>query len=216
MRNPTACAQCRRAKRRCIRQKANEACTSCRLRQLVCEGRTPTQRTGQWHLAPRSLECRAVGTASARPTSGYCGSGQQHQASNTPETSLGSTSKQGLSRGMAIELVEHYLEKFDGRPHSIFHPATLRSQVRSGTLNQAVLYAICAIGCKFSVNPDTQAQGAHLAVESKRLLQVDLSNICLENIQACILIALLSVGHGDSASEALFFRMYCNMPMPRI
>ncbi|KAK5058864.1 hypothetical protein LTR84_011128 [Exophiala bonariae] len=108
---------------------------------------------------------------------------------------------------MEIELVEHYLDKFDGRPHSIFHPATLRAQVRDGALKQTVLYAICAIGCKFSANPETRAQGFYLLAESKRLLQADLSNICLENIQACILIALLSVGHGESGSEALFFRI---------
>lgn len=113
-----------------------------------------------------------------------------------------------LSHGTAIELVDHYLDKFHGRPHSIFHPATLRSQVQNGTLNEALLYAICAIGCKFSGNPDTRNQGSNLATESKRLLQADISHICLENIQACILVAMLSVGHGDSASEALFFRTY--------
>lgn len=83
--------------------------------------------------------------------------------------------------------------------------------MRSGTLNETVLYAICAIGCKFSANPDTRAQGPQLAAESKRLLQADLSNICLENVQAGILVALLSVGHGDTAAEALFFRMYMYM-----
>ncbi|KAI9740012.1 MAG: hypothetical protein M1818_004763 [Claussenomyces sp. TS43310] len=112
-----------------------------------------------------------------------------------------------LQTGTAVELVDHYLDKFFGRPHSIFHPVTLRSLVGNGTLNKALLYAICAIGCKFSGNPDTRRQGSGLAAESKRLLQADLLNICLENIQACILIATLSVGHGDSASEALFFRI---------
>lgn len=113
-----------------------------------------------------------------------------------------------LSHGVAVELVEHYLDKFDGRPHSIFHPATLWSQVRDGTLNRALLYAICAFGCKFSGNPDLHCQDASFAAESQRLLQADISNVCLENIQACILIAMLSVGSGNSASEALFFRTY--------
>lgn len=101
-----------------------------------------------------------------------------------------------------------YLDRFDGRPHTIFHPSTLRSAVRNGTLNTALLYAICALGCKFSGNPDTRGQGVILAAESKRLLQADISNVCLENIQTCILIAILSVGHGDSPSETLFFRTY--------
>jgi hypothetical protein len=78
--------------------------------------------------------------------------------------------------------------------------------VRNDTLNETLLYAICAIGCKFSGNPEIRRQGSDLAVESKRLLQADLLNVSLENIQACILVATLSVGHGDSASEAMFFR----------
>ncbi|RSL74387.1 hypothetical protein CEP53_000283 [Fusarium sp. AF-6] len=43
--------------------------------------------------------------------------------------------------------------------------------------------------------------------ESKRLLQSDLENICLENIQTCILIANLCASHGNPSSEALYFRI---------
>ncbi|KIW52211.1 hypothetical protein PV05_07872 [Exophiala xenobiotica] len=146
--------------------------------------------------------------------------GTCRQFSQPPERQV--KPKSDLSHGTAIELVDHYLDKFCGRPHSIFHQATLRSQVRNGSLNEALLYAVCAIGCKFSGNPYIRGQGSSWAAESKRLLQADISNICLENIQACILVAMLSVGHGDSASEALFFRiatalaeiMSLNSPFP--
>ena len=187
MRNPTACAQCRRAKRRCTRHEASVACDSCQQRQLVCEG-IQVQVVGQRPLVPRP----SATVSTCRQSS------QHHERQMIP--------RPDLSHGTAIELVDHYLDKFCGRPHSIFHPATLRSQVRNGSLNEALLYAICAIGCKFSGNPDIRGQGSTWAAKSKRLLQADISNICLENIQACILVAMLSVGHGDSASEALFFR----------
>ncbi|KEF59304.1 uncharacterized protein A1O9_04148 [Exophiala aquamarina CBS 119918] len=186
MRSPTACAQCRRAKRRCIRNAPSEACAPCEQRQLLCEENVQVQLGGQRPLVPRS--------AAVASTLGQ-----------SPERQIGPRVE--LSRGIVIELVDHYLDKFDGRPHSIFHPATLRSSVHNGTLNEALLYAICAIGCKFSGNPDLRSQGSFFATESRRLLQADISNICLENIQACILIAMLSVGHGDSASEALFIRI---------
>jgi hypothetical protein len=208
MRNPTACMQCRRAKRRCLRHKASEACTSCQVRQLACEGKPQGRHKGQRHLVPRLLDGYAVGMAAVRAPQRHYDFDRRRQAPSTPEERPVSRSRIELSHGMAVELVEHYLDKIDGRPHSIFHPATLRSQVHDGTLKETVLYAICAIGCKFSANPETRHQGEYLLVESKRLLQADISNICLENIQACILIALLSVGHGDSSSEALFFRMY--------
>ena len=190
MRSPTACAQCRRAKRRCTRHEPSEACASCQQRELICEGKPQIQVVGQ-----RTLVCRSFATVNTT-----------RQSPQHPERQMGP--RPDLSRGTAIELVDHYLDKFHGRPHSIFHPATLRSLVHNGTLNEALLYAICAIGCKFSGNPDTRYKGPGLATESKRLLQADISNICLENIQACILVATLSVGHGDSASEALFFRTY--------
>ena len=189
MRIPKACVQCRRAKRRCIRYVAEQRCAPCEQRRIFCEG-----ARGQKFLTERRLIPQLYVTTGIN--SDVC-----------PE-SPGSQVTGGtyLSRGTAIELVDLYLDKFHGVPHSIFHPATLRSLVRDGSLNKALLYALCAIGCKFSGNPDTRHQCTYLTAESKRLLQADISNICIENIQACILIAMLSVGHGDSAFEALFFR----------
>jgi hypothetical protein len=102
--------------------------------------------------------------------------------------------------------VDHYLDKFDCCPHSVFLPSTLRAQVRDGTINTASLYSICAIVCKFSVNPDIRSQESELAAESKKLLQADISIISLEKIQARLLVALRSLGEGARASEALFFR----------
>lgn len=189
MRTPTACAQCRRNKRRCIRHEHRAACASCQQRQLNCESKAQTRRVGQRALAPQPL--------ATFNTSRHTAQKPENQLRPSPD----------LSSGVAIELVEHYLDKFHGRPYTIFHPASLRSEVHSGTLKKTLLYAICAIGCKFSRNPAVRNQDSDLAAESKRLLQGDITNICLENIQACILVAILSVGHSNHESEALFFRM---------
>jgi len=188
MRTPSACVQCRRAKRRCIRHQNSEACTSCKQKQLTCEVKLQIRLVDHRPLAPRSPATLS----------------NSSQSSQHPDRQL--DPGPDLSRGTAIELVGLYLDKFDSRPHAIFHPTTLRSMVRNDHLNETLLYAICAIGCKFSGNPDIRRQGSDLAAKSKRLLQADLLNISLENIQACILVATLSVGHGDRASEALFFR----------
>jgi hypothetical protein len=45
-----------------------------------------------------------------------------------------------------------------------------------------------------------------LTTESKQLLLADVENVCLENIQACILVANLCAAHANSSSEFLFFR----------
>lgn len=111
-----------------------------------------------------------------------------------------------LSWDTAVELVELYLDKVHDRPHSIFHPATLRDQLRNGTVGRALLCAICAIGSKFSPYPDRRALEGRLNMEAKRLLQADIDNVCLENIQTCILIAIMSAGDCETSSEALFVR----------
>jgi hypothetical protein len=55
--------------------------------------------------------------------------------------------------------------------------------------------------------------GRELGLEAKRLLLADMENICLENIQACVLVAMLSAGDCHVASEALFIRKNC-LPLP--
>ncbi|KAM5345157.1 hypothetical protein ACJ41O_011019 [Fusarium nematophilum] len=116
-----------------------------------------------------------------------------------------------LSWETTVEFVEHYLGHVHGRPHSIFHPGTLRAQLRSGSIGHGLLYAICAVGCKFSLLPDRRTLEARLSAEAKRLVQLDLENVCVENIQACILLALLSAGNCQTTSQALFARIAIDM-----
>lgn len=58
---------------------------------------------------------------------------------------------------------------------------------------------------RFSAQPEIQAQCNEFAMEAKRLLKADLEHICLENVQACILIGNLCGADADADSESLFF-----------
>lgn len=104
------------------------------------------------------------------------------------------------------EVVKLYLEKLHDRPHSLFHPATLKAQVCDGLLNRALLLAICSTGSRFSLELEMRQLESRLMSESKSLLLADLETICVENIQCCILIANLCAAHLNPKSEALFFR----------
>lgn len=105
-----------------------------------------------------------------------------------------------------MELVEHYLDRVNnGRPHSLFHRRTLRGQVEQSRVKKPLLYAIYAVGARFSANPDVRAWEPRLLAEAKRLLQLGLEDVCLEHIQACILITTMCVDSSNS-SEALFHR----------
>jgi hypothetical protein len=108
--------------------------------------------------------------------------------------------------GVAIRLVDYYLTKLHNRPHSLFHPATLKKQVQNGSINKALLLSICSMGARFDADDDIRSLESTYNNESKRLLLADLENICIENVQTCILIANLYAAHLNPSSEALFFR----------
>lgn len=194
MKAPRACRQCRESKRKCVRPQPGSTCSSCQQKLLRCGGGLPSLPRGPFDVSSNGDQ-----------------SGPSVVADDSHETPPGLTWK------TTLELVELYLEKVHDRPHSIFHPATLRSQLQSNTLTMTLLCALCAIGSKYSEKPDQRSLGAPLVAEAKRLLQADLENICMENIQACILVATLCAGGGRTSSEALFVRkmMPLSLPPPR-
>lgn len=171
-----ACQQCREAKRKCIARGPSSACAACLQRKSRC-GFTKSSRAD----LPVPL-CAAPATDS------------EQQAPF------------GLTQIVVEHLVALYLQKVHHRPHSLFHPSTLKANVHFKTTRKALLYAICSMGCMFSDDASVCALQSSLIAESKRLLQADLENICIENIQACILIANLCEWEGNRSSEALFFR----------
>lgn len=181
MRQATACKQCRIPKRKCIREGSDRVCTPCRQRNLTC-GSTDTQRRELRH-SHRAGSRRAISP-----------SHNEGAADNVDR----------LSQAEFLGLVEIYLTKIHGQAHSIFHPPTLRRQLRNNSVPKALLYSMCAIGSKFSPDPQHGEIGRHLALEAKRLLQADMENICLENIQACVLVSMLGAGNCHISSEALF------------
>jgi hypothetical protein len=186
MKPPRACRQCREAKRRCVRPRPIEPCNLCKQKGLRCGSALPNQVSDPQVSAVPSLSSQ---DQRDQPLKHY----EYKKSLRLPwETT--------------VELVEHYLDKVHDRPHSLFHPPTLWARLHNDDVGSALLFAICAIGSKFSADPDRRSLETRLTVEAKRLLQADLENICLENMQACILVATLSAGNCETSSEALFVR----------
>ncbi|RDW57482.1 hypothetical protein BP6252_13742 [Coleophoma cylindrospora] len=183
MRVAKACRQCRSSKRKCIRSDSYGPCVQCSKRQIPCSGKLKPIRAAQ--LLPCHVE-----SPNAQD--------DDDDGANLPEDTV-------------IELVEHYISKIHDRPHSLFHLPTLRTSVRKGALNKALLLAICAMGSRFSASAEIRKLEHQLTEKSKRLLLADLENICLETIQTCVLVANLCAAIGNSSSEALFFRISIGM-----
>ena len=175
MKHASACQQCRKDKRRCQGLQPGEACVRCARKHFQCS-RTSTAR-GRLRLAP------------------------SNPRSVIEETGGGIS----LSQDVIQELVDKYLLFIHDRPHSLFHQPTLETSVRRKSISKALLYSICGMGSRFSNVVTVRLLGPQLLAESKRLLQLDLENICLENIQTCILVANLCAAEAVPSSEALYF-----------
>ncbi|KAH7134145.1 hypothetical protein EDB81DRAFT_726057 [Dactylonectria macrodidyma] len=191
MKAPRACRQCRESKRKCLRpnQSLGDPCEPCRKRKLHCAGllaRSPS--------SPQSLLPKPSAELTGKDENGAAVTVTQAPSSD-------------ISTDVAILLVDYYLDKLHYRPHTLFHPPTLRKQVRDGLVNKALLLAICSMGSRFAEDEDIRSLEIPWMDESKQLLLADLESKGVENIQTGILIANLCAAHLNPSSEALFFRI---------
>lgn len=187
-----SCQQCRDAKRKCIPTEGEHSmpsCGRCLRHHLACSHSQATR------LRRTRLEARQPVTQS--PT-------ELQNLSQRVDDFLSDD-------GSVTMLVHEYLSKIHGRPHSIFHAATLWRDIRDGRASKALILAICAMGAHVSNQPTLRSLEPMLTTESKRLLQIDIERVCLENIQTCILVANLCVAHANPSSEFLFFREYSSI-----
>jgi hypothetical protein len=171
-----ACQQCRSTKRKCQRAGLDRACLPCSQRQQQCS--LTLRRTYQHQqLAPL----------------GHNVSDQLHLLEAL------------LSQELALRLVEHYIHFIHDKPHSLFHQPTLRRIVQDQSISKHLLFSICSLGSRFSEDAQTRLLAPQLAIAAKRLLLPDIENICIENIQVCILVANICAAEMESNSEALYF-----------
>ena len=186
MRPPKACRTCRQSKRKCTRQsgRVGDACDQCQAKNLKCPGSLTSAPARPLALLPRSESSR--------------------------DTTIHSSADVTLA--VAIRLVDFYLVKLHNRPHSLFHPATLRAKVQDGSINKALLLAICSMAARFDEDDQIRSLENSYMESSKQLLLADLERICVENVQTCILLANLFAAHLNPSSEALFFRK-CRHPI---
>lgn len=207
MKAPRACRPCREGKRKCTRQalRVGDPCHACQRRKIHCTGIKPAPRTSPASLLP------GPGPSSRETEKG--------QNVNTDE--LGSRSVfhsrqggRGVEEGIeidldtALQLIDYYLRKVHDRSHSLFHPTLLREKVRSGSLSRTLLLALCSMGSRFSQDEGIRGLEMKLMNEAKALLLSDIENICVENVQTCIILANLCAAHMNPSSEALFFRTF--------
>jgi hypothetical protein len=116
-----------------------------------------------------------------------------------------------ISHDLIEELVENYIHYILDRPHTLFHLPSLRSAVKEDRLGDALLFALLAFGCRFHSKPEVVSLGPTFMQKSKQLLKEDMENVCIENIQTCVLLANLSSSSKNPESEAIFVTLGVRM-----
>lgn len=193
MKLATACDPCRLSRRRCEHRAIGQACALCESKRIRCSF-VPTRPSKAKTIRP------AEAPIGSQPT--------LLDVSDTPAVAAasGSLRIEALPKAVVREMVEHYLTKVHNRPHSLFHPQSLMHSVDDGCIKRTLLYAICSMGCRFTADASLASLEPAFVAEAKRLLQVDFENVCVENIQACILVANLCAAQLQQHAEALYFR----------
>ncbi|KAF7546536.1 hypothetical protein G7Z17_g8373 [Cylindrodendrum hubeiense] len=105
----------------------------------------------------------------------------------------------------SIYLVDLYFKFIHDQPHSLFHEPTFKASVVAGTVSQPVLLSMMGMSARFATQPDIRSRGPMYCAKGKAALKDDLENVCIENIQACILVGNNCFGDCSADAESLYF-----------
>lgn len=179
MKPASACRQCRTAKRKCTISDhgPGKACVPCQRRDKTCSHSSHAPE-------PRTLEPSFTALYADSP---------------------GSHENDKLDSDIVQSFVALYLRFIHDRPHSLFHEQSLWRDIRSRSISQCLLNAICALGCRFSANDNHRDLSTSLRQKSSAVFALNLETISLAQVQTCILLANLFAAEQDHGLEALYF-----------
>ncbi|KAL2213109.1 hypothetical protein CC79DRAFT_1264706 [Sarocladium strictum] len=105
-----------------------------------------------------------------------------------------------------LELTDLYIRLIHDKPHTLFHPPTLRQEVQNETLPDKVLYGVLAMAApRLSRKPEIARLAPIFSTRARDAIKKDLESISLESIQACVLAGNLCGIDGENEAEALYF-----------
>ncbi|KAF2459632.1 hypothetical protein BDY21DRAFT_338784 [Lineolata rhizophorae] len=175
-----ACKQCRTSKRKCSLMEGRGSCAPCAQRKLQCSLASQTGRESS-RLHRPILPQKADSTAS---TSGDL---------------------DDISSEVCDDLVDLYLRLIHDKPHTLFHPRTIRERIQRGTAPKGIVYCIMALGGRFSRDSQIVARVPEFSSKARSLVKANIDDISLESIQATILLGNIIGADGDHDAASLFF-----------
>lgn len=108
-----------------------------------------------------------------------------------------------------LDVVEKYIEYVHGQPHCLFHAPSLMESVKHKTAYRTILYGIIGLAAQFSSLFKEQSKYSQVMYmnESKRALRNEADHVCLENVQAAVLVTNICFAQNKPAQEI----MYCGI-----
>lgn len=117
---------------------------------------------------------------------------------------------------VCIDVGSLYFRYIHDTFHSLFHQASVEEDIANGTLPRVLLLGIIGMASRFSQEPyfegiEPRSRAQPYVREAQRLL--DLRDISVTTIQACVLLGACVVIEGEAASESLYYSIACRLAM---
>lgn len=120
------------------------------------------------------------------------------------------------AKDLSEELIENYFRHIHVSFHILFHRPSFLAAYRDGSLPRILFFGVIGLSARFSHHDNLVAvppreRGRPYIEEAERLLNVH--DISLVTIQACLLLGAASVAEGEGATESIYFSIACRMAM---
>ncbi|KAL4949677.1 hypothetical protein BDW69DRAFT_69975 [Aspergillus filifer] len=173
--------------------KVAKSCRQCRAAKRKCTRAGSLSHVGCALCGQRGLDCSLISGSKSKVPQIIA------PAVTVPEHSV------KLSDNTRGELVNLYLKIIHDKPHSLFHPASLKSRVQTGSLPDATLFSILALAARFSKDQHIRNQTRSFFQTAKVSFKKTLEDVNLDNVHAAALIGNICGVEGDPRGESLFF-----------
>ncbi|KAL0942717.1 C6 transcription factor [Colletotrichum truncatum] len=199
MRYSTACSACRARRRKCEVPIGGGQCTYCATQNIACS------RAGSI-IQPKAVPVSPLSVATPK---------------SPIVTEIIVASPPGITPAAAVadkalcfELVELYFKYIHDQLHSLFHRPSFMLDLHEGTAPLVLVYGMMALSARFSPNPifngiSPLSRGELFANESNLLL--NLRDVSLTSIQACVLLGAYSIVEGEAGAETVFYSAACRI-----
>ena len=177
----------RKRRRRCSRSRQGTSCSFCIERSIPCiaSPETVLQSDGYETITPREHA----------PTHNF---------------------KMLPAKDLSEELIKIYFRHIHVSFHILFHRPSFLTAFRNGSLPRILLFGVMGLSARFSHHETLKEvppreRGRPYTNEAERRL--NLHNISLVTIQACLLLGAASVAEGEGATESIYFSIACRMAL---